>query len=169
VVRAILRSVERAHIPIVYSRGVKPRPKVSFTLPIPLGMTSRREYFDMVTKIPLSDPAQALARVVPDGLVIHGVDLVQDPASIAELYRIMRYRVSGLRIEPERLKEFMQSREIIHQEKEIRSAVIAMTDSSGELVIDMKSENGRPWGVMEWLSGLTKQEIMELGPEREWL
>lgn len=169
VVRAILRSVERARIPIVYSRGVKPRPKVSFTLPIPLGMTSRREYFDMVTKIPLSDPAEALARVVPDGLVIHGVDLVQDPTSIAELYRVTRYRVSGLEIEPDRIAEFIGSSEIIHREKEIRSAVIGISNSTGELIIDIKPENGRPWGVMEWLSGLTREEIMEFGPEREWL
>jgi radical SAM-linked protein len=168
-VRAILRSVERARIPIVYSRGVKPRPKVSFTLPIPLGMTSRREYFDIVTKTPLSDPAEALARVLPEGLAIHGVDLVQDPTSIAELYQVTRYRVRGLKVQPEKIKEFVNSTEIIHAEKEIRKAVIAISNSGGELVIDMKPEGGRPWGVMEWLSGLTRQEIMGFGPEREWL
>lgn len=167
--RAIVRTVERAHIPIVYSSGTKPRPKISFTPPVPLGMTSKEEYFDIITKIELSDPVSALNRCAPEGIEIKSVDLIHDRSSLFETYRVARYRVSGLGISKDRIDEFLKSTSIIYKNRDIRVSVIGVSSSDGELVVDMSVENGRPWSVFEWLSGLSKEEIIKYRPEREWL
>jgi len=168
-VRTILRTIERARIPIVYSEGVKPRPKVSFTAPIPLGMTSQEEYFDMTTRIPLSDPAIALARAAPRGMEIHRVDLIREPSVLSRIYRVARYRVCGLNISSTRADQFLRSSEIIYRERDIRAPVVGIEESDGELVVDMVVEHGRPWWVFEWLSGFPKEEIIKRKPTREWL
>ncbi len=168
-VRTILRSIERAHIPIVYSAGVKPRPKITFTLPLPLGMTSEEEYFDMITKIQLSNPVEALTREVPEGIEIHRTDLVRDSSSLFDIYKIARYRISGLSVPSARITEFLSSTVIIREDKNIRTPVIGISHSNGELAVDIRVENGKPWWVLEWLSGLPKEEIIRYGPERKWL
>jgi radical SAM family uncharacterized protein/radical SAM-linked protein len=168
-VRVIMRSIERARIPIAYSAGAKPRPRVSFTSPLPLGMTSSEEYFDMITRIHLSDPAAALARVVPEGMDIHWVDLIHEPSSLSEIYRLARYRVHGLHVPAGKTEEFLGRSQIMHKDKDIRASVVAVSERDEELRVDIQVERGKPWSVFEWLSGFPKEEIMKYGPTREWL
>jgi radical SAM-linked protein len=168
-VRAILRTIERARIPIVYSGGAKPRPKVSFTAPIPLGMTSQEEYFDMTTRIQLSDPATALARAAPQGMEIHRVDLIREPSVLSQIYRVARYRICGLSVSSTKADQFLRSSEIIYKERDIRPPVVGIAEADGEVFVDMVVERGRPWSVFEWLSGFPKEEIIKRKPSREWL
>jgi len=167
--RAILRTIERARIPLVYSGGAKPRPKVSFTPPVPLGMTSREEYFDMITRVQLSEPVGSLSHAAPQGMEFHRADLIRDPSSLSEIYQVCRYRVPGLTISEARIEEFLRKPEVLYKERDIRAPVVAISDEQGELVVDIKAEKGKPWWVLEWLSELTKEDLMQHRPEREWL
>lgn len=45
-IRILLRAARRADLPLLYSKGFSPKPKVSFSLPLPLGHTSETEYAD---------------------------------------------------------------------------------------------------------------------------
>ncbi|PMQ01606.1 MAG: radical SAM protein [Dictyoglomus sp. NZ13-RE01] len=43
----IIRSLRRTGLPVAYSQGFNPQPLVSFSLPIPVGVESKREWIDI--------------------------------------------------------------------------------------------------------------------------
>lgn len=48
VMRCIQRALRRADVPVSYSSGFSPHPRVSFGPPLPLGMVGESEYFDVL-------------------------------------------------------------------------------------------------------------------------
>jgi radical SAM family uncharacterized protein/radical SAM-linked protein len=46
-VNLFLRALQRADIPLKYSQGFHPKPRVSFSNPLPIGMESEAEYFSL--------------------------------------------------------------------------------------------------------------------------
>lgn len=70
VARMFERAIRRAGIPIAYSEGFSPRPRVSFGLALPTAYESDSEYVDLITRDevdPEPIPA-ALSETLPDGL-----------------------------------------------------------------------------------------------------
>lgn len=70
--RILERSLRRAAVPVAYSEGFAPRPKLSFGLALPTGFESDAEYFD-ADLVEQTDPAQLigpLTDVLPPGLAI---------------------------------------------------------------------------------------------------
>jgi radical SAM family uncharacterized protein/radical SAM-linked protein len=67
-INLITRAMQRANIPIEYSQGYTPRPKISFGPPLPLGMTSQAEYLDLQLQYPISNPLRRLNMFFPDGI-----------------------------------------------------------------------------------------------------
>lgn len=94
-VRAIYRMLRRSGLPIAYSEGFSPHPRVSFGFPKPVGVTSRGEYMDILLheRAP-GDLAQLLAPHAPAGLAILEVQgiLPHTPAITKEV-RILHYEV----------------------------------------------------------------------------
>ena len=71
-VRVFERALRRAELPISYSHGFHPHPKIAFGPPLSVGMTSRAEYIDMQFEQPYSwSMINALNQVLPHGLVIN--------------------------------------------------------------------------------------------------
>ncbi len=69
--RAFIRAINRSQIPISYSEGYHPHPKLAFGPPLPLGYTSQAEYLDMdLTKPFAGDIAGHLNNYLPPGLQI---------------------------------------------------------------------------------------------------
>ena len=69
---AILRAVRRAGLPMAYSQGYHPKPKVSFGPALPVGVESLCEYLDLEL-VGIQDPAAIAARVaaaLPPGLTL---------------------------------------------------------------------------------------------------
>ncbi len=68
--RAMTRTLRRAHIPVSFSQGFNPHPRLSFALPLPLGMTSRCELMELETdeEIAPDELVDRLNRFVPPGL-----------------------------------------------------------------------------------------------------
>lgn len=69
------RTMRRANLPLVYSQGFTPRPKLSLASALPLGYTSESELAEFWLKedVPLKDLIQALQASAPPGLTIHKV------------------------------------------------------------------------------------------------
>jgi radical SAM-linked protein len=96
VTRAFERALRRAQLPVATSQGKDRRPKVSFGPPLPLGMTSTAEYFDVTfaRDVP-EDFAQALNRMLPEGLAVTAAAPVRtDPESLNSAIQIADYEVS---------------------------------------------------------------------------
>jgi radical SAM family uncharacterized protein/radical SAM-linked protein len=72
-VNIIIRALKRAGIPVKYSQGFHPKPKISFDDPLPLGIESEQERF--ILSVPSSVNPTTVTRLLnshlPDGLVIN--------------------------------------------------------------------------------------------------
>ncbi len=69
--RAFIRAINRSQIPISYSEGYHPHPKLASGPPLPLGYTSQAEYLDMDLAKPFAgDIAGYLNDYLPPGLRI---------------------------------------------------------------------------------------------------
>jgi radical SAM family uncharacterized protein/radical SAM-linked protein len=69
---AILRALRRARLPMAYSQGFHPKPKVAFGPALPVGVESRCEYLDLelVGVQDASAVAARLAPALPPGLTV---------------------------------------------------------------------------------------------------
>ncbi|MFQ6617101.1 MAG: TIGR03960 family B12-binding radical SAM protein [Fidelibacterota bacterium] len=70
VIKIFRRAVSRAEVPVSFSRGFNPRPKISFGPPLPLGYTSGSEYCDMLMDGPSPGIKEKLNRHLPSGIEI---------------------------------------------------------------------------------------------------
>jgi radical SAM-linked protein len=66
------RALRRADLPIAYSEGFSPHPKVSFTDALPLGYASTGEYAELAFSFPIDVDAgtQALNAFFPEGIEV---------------------------------------------------------------------------------------------------
>ena len=71
-VNVFLRALRRAEIPVVFSQGFHPKPKISFDDPLPIGIESQEEHFTL--SVPGFVRPEAVTRGLnahlPDGLTI---------------------------------------------------------------------------------------------------
>ena len=84
------RIVRRADLPVAYSEGFNPRPRLTFAAALPVGCTSDQEVFDVVLSPPCDVPeARArLERAVPAGIRV--VDVAEVPYSAPALPTLTR-------------------------------------------------------------------------------
>ncbi len=66
--RAIQRACRVAHIPIRYTQGFTPRPRLAFGPPLPMGVAGAREVFDIEMTRPVGDLVERLNAALPAGL-----------------------------------------------------------------------------------------------------
>ena len=64
------RSIRRAKLPLVYSQGYHPQPKLNLAAALPLGFSSRAEVMDIWLNEEVQDVPTALQEHVPPGLTI---------------------------------------------------------------------------------------------------
>ncbi|GAB3251958.1 TIGR03936 family radical SAM-associated protein [Nocardioides dilutus] len=92
--RAFERAVFRARVPMAYSSGFNPHPRISYAGAAPTGSASEAEYLELALA-EVVDPATvhaALAEALPDGLDI--VEVVESPGgSLADLLEASRWRL----------------------------------------------------------------------------
>jgi len=78
------RAFRRSGLPIAYSQGFHPQPRLNLACALPLGFTSQCEVLDawLEAEYDLDNIHDALATSLPPGLVIHGVVAIpsQSPA-----------------------------------------------------------------------------------------
>nr|WP_269769194.1 TIGR03936 family radical SAM-associated protein [Nocardiopsis gilva] len=70
IARALERALRRAGVPVAFSAGFTPHPKISYTGAAPTGVGSEAEYFELTLAEPC-DPGQVRVRLddaMPDGL-----------------------------------------------------------------------------------------------------
>ncbi len=74
-VRAFYRAVRRAELPVVYSQGFNPKPKISFGPALKLGMTSEDQTLTLCLERTLSQDEikEKINAVLPEGIRVLGV------------------------------------------------------------------------------------------------
>lgn len=81
-IKVFERALRRAGIPAAYSEGFNPRPKMTFALPLPVGVTSSAEYadFEVDGTVTPEEFREKLNRSLPSGLNIMDAAAVEDRA-----------------------------------------------------------------------------------------
>jgi radical SAM-linked protein len=97
VAQVLARALRRAGIPIAFSSGFHPHPRISFVEALPLGFESLWEEVSLSLVEPMEAEglAKALNEQLPEGLAVLDVARVSRRAASGEA-RMMVYRISGL-------------------------------------------------------------------------
>jgi radical SAM-linked protein len=74
------RTARRADLPLTYSQGFHPQPKMNIAAALPLGFSSRCEILDMRLKndIPLDGLSEKLQATLPEGIRVLNVESVDE-------------------------------------------------------------------------------------------
>ncbi len=83
--RFFQKALNRAKVPLSYSKGYHPHPLISFAAPLSVGVTSGGEYMDIVTEEPIDakNTLDALNAQMVDGMLIVSVKELSDKAKNA--------------------------------------------------------------------------------------
>lgn len=92
--RAFERAVQRAKVPIAYSQGFTPHPKISYASAAPTGVASEAEYLELALRAPMDpdDLVRALDAALSPGLDVLDA-VVATGGSLAERIEASHWRI----------------------------------------------------------------------------
>lgn len=91
--RLLMRCIRMAEIPVVYTRGFVPRVKISFGPPLPVGILSVAEYFDLNMEYPFEGIKEDLNNCLPAGLKLLDAKQTFRPKSLSAMLDVAEYEV----------------------------------------------------------------------------
>ena len=102
IVRAVLRALAISELPVVYTQGFNPHPKLSFGPPLPVGATGEAEFFDLefTRALAVEEIRAKLGAGLPEGLRVLSVSALtskRSPSAIAEGAEYIISDVQGLK------------------------------------------------------------------------
>lgn len=149
-IQVLTRALRRSHLPLRYSEGFSPRPKISFAPPLPVGVNGRTELLDAELTRPHSpDDFLVIAnRHVPGGLSFIGAEsLLVGAPGLSEVAVRSRYRFTPLTdLPPPRTQELMDSPTLTVDKRtkkgdqttvDVRPLLHAVTLVEGSVDVDM--------------------------------
>jgi radical SAM-linked protein len=111
-VNIILRALRRAGIPLKFSQGFHPKPKISFDDPLPIGIESEQECFrvSVPDSVEPDTLIRRLNRQLPEGLRITACrDVSQANTCTSPEARTYRISLQGTEFNQQNLLSFVQS------------------------------------------------------------
>ncbi len=183
------RVLRRADLPVAFSQGFHPLPKITFASALPVGCTSEAEVMDVVLTEPIapSDMAARLAPALPAGIAIASITEV--PLNAPALQAALRWAEYVVTVETDETREQVESkvqtflaasslmRERRGKSYDLRPLVLSLTveavlASSVQLVMqllaDANAGTGRPDEVLAalgWADAPAQIHRRELGFE----
>ena len=160
--RAFERAVFRARVPMAYSSGFNPHPRISYAGAAPTGSASEAEYLELaLAKVVVPAEVHAmLDEALPPGLDV--LEVVESPGgSLADLLEASRWRI-GLSADhvavTEAVARFLEAEEVLVErmtkkgmrEFDARGAVLSLAvdppdeASAGRTTIDVVLRHGTP-------------------------
>lgn len=174
--RTMQRIFRRAGIPLAYSEGFNPHPKISYGSALAVGVTSDGEYLDIELRQDMSatEVAQRLEPVVPPGIKVLAVkELAGRQDALMAIINLARYKVevplegAVSQSDVDEMISFLLAQENILVDREgkkglrsidIRSGIINLTAqvTEGALIFLMEVQTGsegnvRPEEIITWL------------------
>lgn len=160
------RLLKKSQIPVKYSQGFHPRPKMSFGSPVSLGTEAYDELMDFELEIPMSNE-EVFKRLNSSNVVgfkVNKVEEVPRKSSIMEEYTVMIYEVEGSEEDISKLEELLNRDEIVEIKE--KKGKIATRDLKVRIKsfkrennnITMEIINTSPNSYLE-LVGIEQQEV----------
>lgn len=160
------RLLKKSQIPVKYSQGFHPRPKMSFSSPISLGTEAYNELMDFELETPMSNE-EVFDRLNSSNVVGFRVNKVEDvigKSSIMEEYTIMVYEIESEEEIITKLETLLNQEEIV-EVKEKKGKVttrnlkerIKSFRREGNM-IEMEIINTSPNSYLD-LAGIEQQDV----------
>ena len=161
------RAARRAELPLAYSQGFHPQPKMNIAAALPLGFSSRCEMIDMRLEhdIPLEGLREKLQETLPTGIQVASVESVDERApalqtqvAAAEYEVTLTEAVDGSELK-RRIDSVMESESIIRERRgktyDLRPLIESLELSSeGKIFMRLTAREGatgRPEEVLDVL------------------
>jgi radical SAM family uncharacterized protein/radical SAM-linked protein len=170
-VNIFLRAMRRAGIPLKYSEGFHPKPRVSFDNPLPVGMESEEERMILTVAkgaVPQTVMDGLNARL-PEGLRIHACAKDIAPPPKRSTYRILfdrplsePQRFSGVRVDLAQMLELQSAKGKLKKIalKDILFDIGLPDASSLELTLSCEPGNTvRPAEILKQVFGMAEEEV----------
>ena len=109
------RLLKKSQIPVKYSQGFHPRPKMSFGSPVSLGTEAYDEMMDFELETPMSNE-EVFKRLNSSNVVgfkVNKVEEVPKKSSIMEEYTVMIQEIEGSEEDISKLEELLNRDEIV--------------------------------------------------------
>ena len=175
------RALRRAQIPLAYSQGFNPRPKIQFASGLPLGTTGSSEIMDIIVTEPL-DPDEIKPRIkaaLPTGIGLHSIQTI--PLKAPTLQHLLRQADYRVKIETdlspddlaERVQDLLKADKIIQtRRRRKREEEIDLRPWLHELTLDSVGD-GEAQLTMQLTAGqfgnLRPEAVLKaLGMEEDW-
>ncbi|MGD0002701.1 MAG: TIGR03936 family radical SAM-associated protein [Anaerolineaceae bacterium] len=153
------RTLRRARLPLAYSQGFHPQPKINQACPLPLGMLSRAEIVDiwLEPELPLEQVTELLSKNIPPGIKISRLEAVDlhEPA-LQTRVAASRYQVTIITLPGENrvsLKELSEKVDAILSSvslpRQWREKTYDLRPYIQELEILSPDEKGQPVLLMQ--------------------
>ncbi|MCI5147714.1 MAG: DUF2344 domain-containing protein, partial [Candidatus Electrothrix sp. AR3] len=88
VLQLVFRALRRAALPLMFSQGYNPSPKVSFSPALPVGVESQVEFFDMELAKPLLRPVESATQLdqqLPAFLSVKSITPIRKKAPVTQV------------------------------------------------------------------------------------
>ncbi len=187
--RIFTRAVRRAGLPMRYTQGFHPMPRISFGIAPPVGVESECEYLELelIEHLPIERIKNHLQKVMPEGIEIVEVrEISRKAPSITQLISLIEYEVKIpdrliSKFPQEKLEQFNKSTEfIIKQKREKRDRELDLkqkikfiekpTENTIKFgVIIAEGAGVKPQEVIAGIFGLNEEEICELDFKRTFV
>jgi radical SAM-linked protein len=160
------RAARRAELPLAYSQGFHPQPKMNIAAALPLGFSSRCEVLDMRLEheIPLEGLREKLQGTLPTGIQVKNVESIDERAPTLQTQVVSaEYEVSlaeaGFGSEVKRkIEAVMKTDSIIRtrrgKEYDLRPLIEALDLMDGKILMRLTAREGatgRPEEVLDVL------------------
>ncbi|MGL4955236.1 MAG: TIGR03936 family radical SAM-associated protein [Cetobacterium sp.] len=113
------RLLKKAHIPMKYTQGFHPRPKISLGNPISLGTEAFNELMDIELSEMMTNE-EVLERMnsasVP-GFRVNKVETIEDKKSIVDTYTNALFQITGTKDDIDTLEKLFNQEEIIERKE----------------------------------------------------
>src|SRR6266498_1878503 len=161
------RAARRAELPLAYSQGFHPQPKMNIAAALPLGFSSRCEVIDMRLEheIPLEGLREKLQQTLPTGIQVSSVETVDDksPAlqtqvASAEYEVTLTEEVEGSELK-QKIDAVIDAKSIIRERRgkiyDIRPLIEELNFENGDKIFmrlaAREGATGRPEEVLDML------------------
>lgn len=120
------RLLRRANLPLAYSQGFHPQPRINQGCPLPLGYIGDNEILDIWLDVTELEPQALIAKIhaaAPTGLTIHAVETVPDSAPslptqiIAANYRAFLLQPTDRNALSQKISALLNADEILRERR----------------------------------------------------
>jgi radical SAM-linked protein len=150
--RAFERALRRANVPIAYSAGFSPHPKVSYVGAAPTGVASEAEYLE----IGLAEPVDVeLLRASLDRALPPGIDILEAVTasgnSLPERIEASQWEIALPGIDPERVRialALLWAADVVEVERKTKTGVRKLDVRSALIRAEVQGSEDRGAGVI---------------------